>query len=89
MIPAGAVQRKTVPPQMHKIKHWRRNKMNRPSVGARQLLSSPEGLHCCRKLFRDSDAMQVELLFHGGAPWQKKEIIMRFSAFKRDAPTTN
>lgn len=51
MIPAGAVQRKIVPPQMHKIKHWRRNKMNRPSVGARQLLSSPEGLHCCRKLF--------------------------------------
>lgn len=44
MIPAGAVQRKTVPPQMHKTKHWRRNKMNRPSVGARQLLSSPEGL---------------------------------------------
>ena len=36
MIPAGAVQRKIVPPQMHKIKHWRRNKMNRPSVGARQ-----------------------------------------------------
>lgn len=26
MIPAGAVQRKTVPPQMHIIKHWRRNK---------------------------------------------------------------
>lgn len=75
MIPAGAVQRKTVPPQMHKIKHWRRNKMNRPSVGARQLLSSPEGLHCCRQLFRDSDAMQVELLFHGGAPWQKKRLL--------------
>ena len=43
MIPAGAVQRKAVPPQMHKIKHWRRNKMNRPSVGARQLLASPQG----------------------------------------------
>lgn len=50
MIPAGAVQRKTVPPQMHKTKHWRRNQNEQTKRRGAAASVEPEGLHCCRKL---------------------------------------
>lgn len=76
MIPAGAVQRKTVPPQMHKIKHWRRNKMNRPSVGARAASVEPRRLALLPKAFFEIRTQcRLNYYFMGEHHGRKKRLL--------------